>query len=169
MSKNKLLSVFDKTMNSYKYYWWLSILKLIHKSESRTFYYNQIAVEMMVTVWYPIIYFKISLGTLDKLSTQVLNLQYYYQLPDEIDEKMLRKFLLEKVAENELEMLKAIKAIMWYVPFRFVRPWFPDSSRLLDSAVHDHILKFQDQTIQKAPYRINAKERKIELDIDWFN
>lgn len=169
VSKNILISVFDKTTNSYKYYWWLSILKLIQKNEQRSLSFNEIAVEMLTTVWYPVIYYKISLGTLDKLSTQILNIQNHYDLPDEIDEKTLREFLLEKAAQNDKEIMNAIKAIMWYVPYRFIRPWFPESLKLRDAAVHDHILKYQDKIIQKAPYKIYAHERKIELDSDWFH
>jgi hypothetical protein len=67
-SFNQLNSVFENTTNSYKYYWWLSILKLIKTNGNEKIELEDIVFEMLVFVWYPVNYYKISLGKQDQLT-----------------------------------------------------------------------------------------------------
>jgi hypothetical protein len=66
MDLKKNIKSFQSTQNSYKYYWWYSILQLVKKKKKELFYL--IAIQMIVFAWYPINYYKLSLGKQDQLS-----------------------------------------------------------------------------------------------------
>nr|MCU0340111.1 hypothetical protein [Spirosomataceae bacterium] len=61
----KLSSVFRDTTNSYKYYWFLSILDCLQDNNSPVIAQQEIALRMLSNVWYPLDYFKLSFGTQD--------------------------------------------------------------------------------------------------------
>ena len=66
-----LSGLFKKRTNSYKYLFFLSILTLL---KNRNFEIDDgislrdIEIEMLVTAWYPHVFFKLSFGTQDKIS-----------------------------------------------------------------------------------------------------
>ena len=67
-----LSGLFRHTTNSYKYLFFLSLLTLI---KDRNFEISDgiplgdIEIEMLVTAWYPHVFFKLSFGTQDKISS----------------------------------------------------------------------------------------------------
>jgi hypothetical protein len=60
--ENEIIKVFQNTTNSYKYYWWYSILQLVKMKVGKTFRLDEIAIQMLVFSWYPVNYYKLSLG-----------------------------------------------------------------------------------------------------------
>ena len=91
-SFNQLNSVFENTTNSYKYYWWLSILKLIKTNGNEKIELENIVFEMLVFVWYPINYYKISLGKQDQLTKYIKKLKLNFNISDKIDDVKLMFF-----------------------------------------------------------------------------
>ena len=61
----KLNSVFGDTTNSYKFYWFLGILELVNNGKSDRLSMDDLAIQMVARVWYPLDYFKLSFGKQD--------------------------------------------------------------------------------------------------------
>lgn len=138
MQLNHFNKVFRKTQNSYKYYWWLSIIEISFKEGKKEISYDDIVLKIISKLWYPVNYFKLSFGKIDQCSKYVKNIQNKYLLEDNISEDDLYKFL---VANKNSDFLNKItKELTKYVPYRFIRPWYGNEMRgLKDSLVNSRI------------------------------
>ena len=94
---------------------------------------------MLSLVWYPINYYKISLGKQDQLTKYILKIKNEFNLEDDISENDLILFLNRNKDKN---IIKDISSdMMKYVPYRFIRPWIKAAVALPDGAVNDIIIK----------------------------
>lgn len=50
----------SRVTNSYKFYWFLAILELIEKHNQSKFSFQEIALQMIASVWHPINYYHLS-------------------------------------------------------------------------------------------------------------
>jgi hypothetical protein len=163
-SFNLLNTVFRSTTNSYKYYWWLGILRLIKAKGDARISMDDVVFEMLALVWFPINYYKISLGKSDQLTKHIKEIQVQFTLPDHVDENDLRTLLNHE--RNHTLIARIVKNTLRYAPYRFVRPWFPELEGLKDQAVNGQIKQLQLNDSKKGPYRIIGPE--IIIDIDWM-
>jgi hypothetical protein len=164
MVLKNLNKVFNNTQNSYKYYWWLSIIEICFKEEKKEISHDEIVLKLISKLWYPVNYFKLSFGKIDKCSKYIRQIQLEYNLEDNISEKDLYQFLIEN--KNSRFLVNITKELTRYVPYRFIRPWFSEETRRLkDSKVNSKILELQNES---APYTINYESKKIIVSIDWF-
>ena len=69
----KLSSVFRDTTNSYKFYWFLSILDSLRDNGESIISQKDITLRMLANVWYPLDYFKLSFGKRDATLNKQLN------------------------------------------------------------------------------------------------
>src|SRR6056297_4062932 len=77
----KLSAIFNRTTSSYKYYWLISILDLLQiNPNDRKIPMQHIFCKMISNAWYPIHYFRLSFGVLDKLSQNVVTIQNILKL-----------------------------------------------------------------------------------------
>ncbi|MDT0688746.1 HNH endonuclease domain-containing protein [Salegentibacter sp. F188] len=120
---------------------------------------------MVVLVWYPINYFKISFGKQDQLGKLVKKLKAIYSIPDDISEDQLRDFLEDRASEKELSRI--LNALTRYVPYRFIRPWFLELVGVIDGAINRRILELQESRMNRPPYQI--KDELISFNSDWLN
>nr|WP_315239981.1 hypothetical protein [uncultured Flavobacterium sp.] len=124
--EKEIVKVFQSTTNSYKYYWWYSVLQLIKNKERKNFKFDEIAIQMIVFAWYPVNYYKLSLGKQDQLAKYIIEIKNNFsELNDDIREEDLLLFLR---SNKEQRILKEIlNKLIKYVPYRFVRPWFNET------------------------------------------
>jgi hypothetical protein len=153
-SFGRLNSVFENATTSYKYYWWLSILKFIKTNGNKKLELEDIVFEMLAFVWYPINYYKISLGKQDQLTKYVKEIKVCFNLRDQIDDVKLINFLKEN---RKAPLIKSIiKKVLKYVPFRFIRPWCPETKGMPDHSVNDYIVFLQKDIKRDLPYIIEG-------------
>ena len=165
MILNNLNKVFSNTQNSYKYYWWLSIIEISLKEDNQEISFEEIVLKTISKLWYPVNYFKLSFGKIDKCSKHIKQIKQKYLLDDNISEQSLYDFLLNH-KDSEL-LISITKELTRYVPYRFIRPWFNEATRgLKDNLVNSKILDLQNNT---APYKIDIASKKIILDTNWCN
>jgi len=116
--------VFKDTTNSYKLFWFLSILSLLKRSEELSFRFVDIFTEMVVAAWHPVCLFRLSLGRQDKLQDVILEFQKKSGLPPNATPEAIRKFVnVSPDVQTKIEYFKR------YVPTRFLAPWFADKLR----------------------------------------
>lgn len=156
--------VFNNTTNSYKYYWWLSIIEISLEKDKKSISFYEITLKVISKLWYPVNYFKLSFGSQDKCSVYIRKIKKEYNLADNIKESDLYLVLLNN---KDSELLKKIsKELTRYVPFRFMRPWYSEFLRgVKDSEVNSKILNLQNES---SPYTIDLNLKSITINTDWF-
>lgn len=72
LTTRHLNRVFDKTVATYKYYWFLGILDLFVKQRKTRMNVWEIMISMVVNAWYPVNYFRLSFGKSESLYDAIL-------------------------------------------------------------------------------------------------
>ena len=164
----EIIRVFQNTTNSYKYYWWYSILHLVRVKKTKTFNMDEIAIQMIVFSWFPINYYKLSFGKQDQLSVYIKELKNQFEiLKDDIKEEDLISFL--NLNREHFIIKSIIKKLTKYVPFRFVRPWYDETIGMNDAIVNQNIIILQKLKKQNIPYYIDLFNNEICLDLNWYD
>ncbi len=167
---DNLNSVFNSTTNSYKFYWFLAILENIKVGKTKITI-DEIIIEMIAEVWYPINYFKLSFGLQDQFNTAIEIIQEKLQLPKDIKKQELILTLKKRKSIPEINHL--IKNLSRWVPQRFVRPWFSvELKGVKDHIVNKRIIELSDKNYSNKEnpslYRFNANN-VIEINPLWVN
>ena len=165
-----LSGLFRHTTNSYKYLFFLSLLTLL---KDRNFEIDDgillrdIEIEMLVTAWYPHVFFKLSFGTQDKIS-------FALQLIPAIDDD---QNLLSKTGRNKLRKHLAFYGevldyrLMRYVPNRILRPFFAAETRgMPDQRVNQEVSNLATEQFQKRRplFRFDDSQDYIFFHPDWI-
>lgn len=129
LSTDKLGRVFNNTVATYKYYWFIAILDLfVMKGKDKMVIWEVIA-EMIGNAWYPIHYFHLSFGKQDSLDRQIREIRNYTGLSIDKNKDELVVELLNH--PNQSEIKKRLRVFTLNVPFRFLRPWIDTSDDVL--------------------------------------
>jgi hypothetical protein len=117
-----LSGVFRHTTNSYKFYWALAILEAL-KNDMTQVSLNLLTAEMLAQVWYPVHYFRLNFGKLDRLGALAEQLRDKQTLPVTSDRREVRDAALALVIQDKVFRRDFI-SLQRYVPTRFLSPWF---------------------------------------------
>lgn len=117
--------VFDKTVATYKFYWFLGILDLFVKQGKTKMNVWEIMISMVANAWYPVNYFRLSFGKSESLYEAILALQRENNIPINIGIKDL--IILLQALTQRPEIRKQLNFLQLNVPFRFLRPWIDTS------------------------------------------
>lgn len=165
-----LSGLFRHTTNSYKYLFFFSLLTLIKDRNfeiDRGILLRDIEIEMLVTAWYPQVFFKLSFGTQDKISSAL-------QMIPPIDND---QNVLSKTGRNKLRRHLAFYGevldykLMRYVPHRILRSFFAAETRgMQDQKVNREVSKLAaEQFYERRPlFRFDDSEGCIFLHPDWI-
>lgn len=167
----KLSSVFRDTTNSYKFYWFLSILDSLRDNGESIISQKDIALRMLANVWYPLDYFKLSFGKQDSFK----NIAQFISSKMTIDNSPNSQGLFEQInykfSEKELEKLsRQIKDLYRYVPYLFIRPFFGEEIRANShQSVKKQMILFCNQYFENQPHRVIYRivGDSIELNSIW--
>lgn len=114
-----LNKVFDNTVATYKFYWFLSILDIVVKKNQTKISFWEIIAGMISLSWYPIHYYKISFGKLDSIYQQSYSLQNHFNINIDEDKNNIEKFILDNLDKTKDLLL----VFSHNVPYRFLSPW----------------------------------------------
>ena len=117
--------VFDKTVATYKYYWFLGILDLCVKHGKTRMNVWEIMIMMVANAWYPVVYFRLSFGKSESLYEAIWALQKEYNIPINISIRDLTNLLHELI--QSINVRRQLNFLQMNVPFRFLRPWIDTS------------------------------------------
>lgn len=125
LTTRHLNRVFDKTVATYKFYWFLGILDLFVKQGKTKMNVWEIMISMVANAWYPVNYFRLSFGKSESLYEAILALQRENNIPINIGIKDL--IILLQALTQRPEIRKQLNFLLLNVPFRFLRPWIDTS------------------------------------------
>ena len=121
----RLGKIFTKTVATYKYFWFISILQIHAKTGNLRIDVWDSVVRMVANAWYPIHYFRLSFGKSDSLFDIVIDLQKITNLTVDSDIETIIRELKDNIRNSEIK--SRLKILTLNVPFRFLRPWIDTS------------------------------------------
>lgn len=161
LSTQRMSHVFDKTVATYKFYWFIGILDLYIKNGTTKINIWDIMIEMVANAWYPICYFHLSFGKSESLYEAILKMQKEFDLPINISVSDLRTWLHQNISDRRV--IAMMKFLQLNVPYRFLRPWINTSD--------DKQTELRSQDFENGcPYRLLRVSGSlwIELNNSWL-
>ena len=161
-----LSALFEDTTNSYKYLFFISLMNLM---KDRNFEVDDgvllrdIEIEMLVAAWYPHVFFRLSFGAQDKITSALQSI-----VPDDRES-------ISETGRDELRVLLAHKSLdynlMRYVPYRILRPFFAAETKgmrdhKVDGAVVD--LAAKQFHVRRPLFRFDSPPKRILLHSAWI-
>ena len=125
LTTNCLGKIFSKTVATYKYFWFVSIMQIHAKSDNPRIDVWDIVIRMVANAWYPIHYFRLSFGKSDSLFDIVIELQNITQIPIDANADTIINGLKERLGDKRIK--KLLNILTLNVPYRFLRPWIDTS------------------------------------------
>lgn len=164
---SSLSKVFNETTNSYKFYWFLAILNSLQKTDDSRISMQDLSLQMVATVWYPLDYYKLSFGPQDQLKQIVKYISGQLTVSTKQNAPDLLRQLRAQLTESELaNVYQRVKQLLRWVPFRFIRPFFEAETKgLPDHQVNNAIVELANQNT-KAPYRFDGES--IVVNETWI-
>ncbi|WP_229598123.1 HNH endonuclease domain-containing protein [Runella aurantiaca] len=169
----KLSSVFRDTTNSYKFYWFLSILDSLRDNGENIISQKDITLRMLANVWYPLDYFKLSFGSQDGFKNVAQFISSKIPVDNRPSSPSLFTQIKQSFSEKDLtELTQETKKLYRWVPFRFVRPFIEAETKgILDQNVNAAIVRICDELFESQPHRIMYRfvGDSIELNSIWVD
>lgn len=125
---------------------------------------HDLAIRMIVNVWFPVHYYHLSFGVQDKMSEAVHSLRERFGFPENIRSKELYARLKQAHFEQPLP---EVKRLLQYVQYRFLTPWFSEELYRQDDWKRNQLL-VQLSADKRSFYRIDNEQQCIFLNDDWF-
>ncbi len=162
--------LFDDTTNSYKFIFFIALLDILrsnHFESSFSINLKDLAIEMLVVAWYPHSAFRLSFGSQDiiarKLDALEISTNQSILKITENNKEILRQNIREKMFNDNYDLIK-------YVPFRLIRPFFPELTGLKDYQVNGRIKEISEQVFEsrKPLYKFSLDATSICIHPEWL-
>lgn len=125
LSTYRIGKIFDNTVATYKYFWFLSIMQIHAKTGNLNINVWDIVTRMVANAWYPIHYFRLSFGKTDSLYDIVTQLHKEINIPIDAGVEEVIKGIKPY---NDIPLVKKLlRALTLNVPYRFLSPWINTS------------------------------------------
>lgn len=142
-----LSRLFDKTTNSYKYIFLLSLLDIINRrrfSPSQSISFQELIIEMLANAWYPYSFCKLSFGNQDMILSQIEKLNLNVDKTSIKGDYAGKENLRANISSQKLDY-----SLMDYVPFRINTAFFRGELRgLVDSKVNATVIQLSNQYLE---------------------
>ncbi len=161
LSTELLVSCFNNTVATYKFYWLLAVIEEVEHSAT-IIPKHRLFTKMVTNAWYTVNYFKLSFGKQDLIHDAVEKIKIYENLT--IDEN--RESLKSKI-ENSLDIntRRELNHFDNNVPHRFLTPWFSKFPGETDSQQKNRIYESSQQFENNCLYALHKNE--IVINPDW--
>lgn len=125
LTTNRLGKIFSKTVATYKYFWFVSIMQIHAKTDNLHIDVWDIVIQMVANAWYPVHYFRLSFGKSDSLFDIVIELQRITHISIDANAETIINGIKERLDDRQVH--KLLNIITLNVPYRFLRPWIDTS------------------------------------------
>lgn len=140
----------------------------IHKTDDLKIPINDLLIDMVARVWYPVIFFKVNFGWQDQLANVVLKVKEVSKLKDDANDEEIKKAI--KAHQENPEVRQALKNLSLFVPYRLIRPWVTEQiGKVKDSQINHEIARlakaqFVDRKTAPPYYLL---EDSLFLNLQW--
>ncbi|MGM0432460.1 MAG: HNH endonuclease domain-containing protein [Spirochaetota bacterium] len=165
-----LLRLFSSRTNSYKYLFFLALIRRLAHPEvlptNRIVPLHELLGSMLAIAWYPVFYFKLSFGARDTIPISLRSLP---ELQETVRPGTPQHFT--ELTEHYSDLISRTD-LHKYVPYRLIRPFFTKDLRgLPDGQVNKTVaeLAFSHFDSAKPLYYIDQERTHIVLHTEWLN
>ena len=144
---DKLHSVFDKKVTSYKYFWFIAIISIAKEKRSLSISFDDIIIRMAAIAWPIAIGDGIDFGERDMMSKYLKDIQKKTYLIRAASSRVVEATLADYY--RILGIDKILSPLLANVPYRFLSPWIKFSSN------DDVIITSKEETFDGL-YSINS-------------
>lgn len=166
-----LAGIFNNTTNSYKIYWFYSILQIIKSENKAVITFDEIFAKMIASAWYPTNYFKVSLGKQDKIGRAIEEIKNIANLKDDDKPEIVYATILEHL-RNSKGIRSIISYFERYVPYRLLSPFFKNELKgKIDGNKKNLIIDIANKSfLENSPvvFYCFPDKNTIELHPTWF-
>ena len=165
-----LSRMFDKTTNSYKYIFLLSLLDILNRrffSGVESISFKELIIEMLANSWYPYSFFKLSFGSQDMIPSQIDKLNLDVGKIGIKGDYTGKEYLRSLIATKELDY-----SLMDYVPFRINTAFFrQELRRMLDYKVNPTVIELSRLHFdtRKPLLKYGDDNRSVIVHPEWIN
>lgn len=166
-----LESMLDNKSSSYKLFWFKGIYDEVMKGNV-TIPYRRVVARMIASAWYPVIYYKLSLGVLDKLAEVIIYLHMELKVKQEEKSDRIVDFICES---TDKKLDNYIKHFAKLVPYRLIRPFYQreieyekkQDAYFYDGKVDGIIEKYNKTDQNNAFYCLDNKNEVLTVSSSW--
>lgn len=123
IDNDKLRHAFDKKATSYKYFWFLAILKIYNETRMDSILFKDILIEMVSIAWRYVFVVECQFPSQDQLPIYLRAIQAKTYLDRYAKEKKVEETVRESFYEWKWNTL--LMPLLNNVPYRFLSPWIP--------------------------------------------
>lgn len=156
VSVGRLASVFNHTVATYKFYWFLSVIEAAESGRMEVTK-RELFARMIGLSWYTIHYFHVSFGKQDLLQNASRQIKDILSIAvDERRESLFRK----TIASDDRRVHRVLDHFDKNVPHKFLSPW-------LGSGPRSEVYERSQSGVNNPPYALF--DSHIRLDTDWMS
>ena len=155
---DKLIHAFDKKATSYKFFWFLSILKIYNDTRKNTISYKNILIEIVSVAWKYVFTEGAKFPAIDQLPKYLKAIQAKSYLDRSAKEKLVKETVQEHYHEWKWNTL--LMPLLNNVPYRFLSPWIPFTN-------NEDIISKSKKAESRCPYCITKDH--ITINPLWSN
>ncbi|MDD4437494.1 MAG: HNH endonuclease domain-containing protein [Tissierellia bacterium] len=153
---SRLSQIFNNTVATYKYYWFVSMLEIFVKEQRRQISFWEIIVGMITEAWYPIHYFRLYFGKSDSLYNQIVEIQKDLNIPIDANKGDIKSKITNNLNTPKIKSL--LRVFTLNVPYRFLSPW-------INFTTNKNVVEQSQTFTNNCLYAINGDS--IEINPKW--
>lgn len=155
---NKLKKIFDNTVTSYKYFWFMAIISLAKEKGTLLISYKDIMIRMAAIAWPMIMVDDIKLGERDMMSKYLKEIHRKTSLTSNSPSSAVNNFLTQNYFNYQIKPI--LSPLLKNVPYRFLSPWIKYTS-------DEDVINKSQADDSTALYSLHKDY--IVLNNDWWN
>lgn len=157
-----LAACFNKTVATYKFYWFLSMLQELEKGKT-LINKRSLFARMLSNSWYTANYFNLSYGKSDVLKNQISAISKIENIPIHFEREKVFRLINES---NNKKTIRILTHCDNQVPHWFLSPWF-EGLIGIDSEKKKKIYELNADKKRKCLYFL--KKEEIEINPEWLD
>ena len=166
---SRLSAIFKHTTLAYKFYWFLAILNAVKNDREGVISYDDIALRMFATVWYPLDFYKLSFGPKDgfeRIRSYVLE---HAKIDNTRNAPHIFSQLSKQLSDKEMRIINDMtkKELIRYVPYHFLTPFL--EGLIEKEPKYSRIAEVTNQCFNTHPQQVIYRiiNESIELNPKW--
>lgn len=148
--------VFEKKATTYKFFWFLAILKVYKVKGENKILFKDILIKMVSIAWRYVFFEKSEFPKIDQLPGYLVTIDEMIELNKSTKGVIIDSILLDYYVEWDLDSL--LSPLLKNVPYRFLSPWIPFTS-------NDDVVAKSNNPDTRCPYSLH--EDHIVINPKW--
>jgi hypothetical protein len=157
LDTKKLDRVFDNTVTSYKYFWFVAIITLAKERKELSISYEKILIRMAALAWSIVLEDEISFGDKDMMSKYLKEIQRKTYIIKVASSRIVESSLLRYC--DTMGIKQILSPLLKNVPYRFLSPW-------VKFTTNEEVVEKSKQKDFDGPYVIYPD--RIVINSEWW-